>query len=50
MRFNIKDPLNGKNNMGGKNTNTEKVKNMFRSIYYGMHNNINMTSTLHYIL
>jgi hypothetical protein len=46
MRLNIKDPLNGKNNMGGKNTNTEKVKNMFRSIYYGLHKNIQKTSIL----
>jgi hypothetical protein len=49
-RLNITDPLNTKNNMGGKNTNVYKLKNMFRTIYYGMHKNINEGTTLQHIL
>jgi hypothetical protein len=37
MRLTLKDPLNVKNNMGGKNTDAKRVQNMFRSIYYGLH-------------
>jgi hypothetical protein len=49
-RLNITDPLNTKNNMGGKNTDVYKLKNMFRTIYYGMHKRINEGTTLQHIL
>lgn len=39
MKLDLSDPLNPKNNMGGKNTNAPRVKDMFRSIYYGIHKN-----------
>lgn len=44
------DPLNTKNNMGGKNTNVDRLKNMFRTIYYGLHTKITCGTTLQHIL
>jgi hypothetical protein len=34
--FNFIDPLNPKNNVGGKSTKVEEVQNMFRSLYLAM--------------
>lgn len=34
--MNIYDPLNLKNNMGGKNTKTSELRNMFRLIYFSI--------------
>jgi hypothetical protein len=50
LRLNIKDPINMKNNMGGKNTDTYKVKNMFRTIFYGLHKQITEGTHLQHIL
>jgi hypothetical protein len=50
LRLNIQDPINTKNNMGGKNTNAYKVRNMFRVIYYGLHRNIKKGTHLQCIL
>ena len=36
--------------MGGKNTDVYKLKNMFRTIYYGMHKRVNEGTTLQHIL
>lgn len=36
--------------MGGKNTNVLKLKNMFRTIYYGIHKQSIGQSTLQHIL
>ena len=34
MKFNLIDPNNPRNNIGGKNTKADKMRNMFRAIYY----------------
>lgn len=34
--FNMMDPLNPSNNTGGKDTDTEKLMTMFRSVLYGI--------------
>lgn len=49
-RLNIADPLNTKNNMGGKNTDVYRLKNMFRTIYYGLHRKISQGTSLQHIL
>ena len=36
------DPLNPKNNVGGKKTEVLKMQGMFRTIYYSMHQ-VNLT-------
>lgn len=36
--------------MGGKNTDVYKLKNMFRTIYYGLHHKINKETNLQHIL
>jgi hypothetical protein len=40
MRFNLYDPLNIKNNIGGKHIKAERMKNMFRACYYKLTSNI----------
>ena len=34
MRLNLTDPLNARNNIGGKNTKCEELRWMFRGVYY----------------
>ena len=34
MKFNLIDPFNSRNNIGGKSTRADKMRNMFRGIYY----------------
>ncbi len=34
MKFNLIDPFNHKNNIGGKNTKAKHLQNMFKAIYY----------------
>lgn len=34
MKLDLIDPLNHKNNIGGKSTKAQNLQNMFRSIYY----------------
>ena len=34
MKLNLIDPLNSRNNIGGKNTKADRLRNMFRGIYY----------------
>jgi hypothetical protein len=34
MKFNLIDPYNPRNNIGGKSTKADKLRNMFRAIYY----------------
>ncbi len=36
--------------MGGKNTNVDRLKTMFRTIYYGLHKKIVSGTTLQHIL
>jgi len=36
MKFNLIDPINPRNNIGGKSTKADKLKTMFRSLYYFM--------------
>lgn len=36
MKFNIIDPLNPTNNLGGKKTEIEKLRAMFRTLIYGL--------------
>ena len=36
LRFNLIDPLNHSNNVGGRHTDTEKLKEMFKIIDYGL--------------
>ena len=40
MKMNIYDPLNSKNNMGGKNTKTNELRNMFRLLYFSINQSI----------
>lgn len=37
MRLDLIDPLNSKNNVGGKNMRTKELESMFRSIFYALH-------------
>lgn len=50
VKLNIGDPLNTKNNMGGKNTDGTKVQKMFRTIYYALHKKLNEGTALQFIL
>jgi hypothetical protein len=50
VKLNIGDPLNTKNNMGGKNTDGTKVQKMFRTIYYALHKKLNEGTVLQFIL
>ena len=34
MKFDLIDPFNARNNVGGRNTKAHELKNMFRGIYY----------------
>ena len=34
MRFDLIDPFNHRNNIGGKNTKAHRLRNMFRGVYY----------------
>ena len=36
MRLNISDPLNESNNVGGKKTETERLREMFRITSFGL--------------
>ena len=36
MKLNLIDPINHTNNAGGKNTDTQAVRNMFKVLDYGL--------------
>ena len=36
LKLNLIDPINHTNNAGGKNTDTEAVRNMFKVLDYGL--------------
>ena len=44
MKLNLIDPINYTNNVGGRHTETEKVRDMFKAIDHGIRIKINGTS------
>jgi hypothetical protein len=49
MKFDLIDPLNMGNNMGGKETKIESLQAMFKSINYALNMKVN-SSVIDYVL